>query len=687
MQCRACMDTDGEFTEMSLSTQGDGKTLYDYFNACTQLHATDGDNLPRSLCSRCVQDVQIFFNFRQKAHKSNDELKRLCTVHELKLEQIYNEQLEIAVEGSADPLAVVEFQDIQENVTELKPTFIFEPELDLPMDDIKFENLAVSSSEESNNIQIVSDIANRSQLIKETKAKARRRYKGPYQCEFCECSLKTRKEWKNHIFEAHKSEVICMECQKVYDLPRDLQRHKKLVHGTEPSIQCPWCKKPKHLLRCQIVQHFKLKHNNPYLKYFPRKRVMRSLQLYECNYCYQDFASMPELVEHIKNHTFDCPVCSVRFSKKTTCMAHIRRIHKYTADILKPSLGGTVEMEKPYKCTNCSAQFSFERNFHAHLKNEHHDQNKESENEGESPSDLKISSMRFKRGATKETTDKRGKYENRVNITTTSSNCGSSAKDSESDSDCSEQDAITKNKRTYLCSYCPRQLSSPRAVQTHEMTVHSSEASKNKEECPICHKKFYRAYIKNHMRTVHVTERKSVCDICGDSFKNNAQLCVHKLLHKKRNFPCTVCEKAFTSNSVLNIHMRSHTGETPYACHLCDRRFKIKIYLKYHLQQHAGFKRKCEECGEEFNHIGQLKVHMYKHKGMPYRCPVCDYATPRRIYFTKHLLSVHGMTMSEDELSDMFKEHTGRYPRVKNSAGLLMEEDNINEENVALNEY
>ncbi|XP_017493822.1 PREDICTED: uncharacterized protein LOC108381936 [Rhagoletis zephyria] len=94
MQCRACMDTDGEFTEMSLSTQGDGKTLYDYFNACTQLHATDVDNLPRSLCSRCVQDVQIFFNFRQKAHKSNDELKRLCTVHELKLEQIYNEQLE-----------------------------------------------------------------------------------------------------------------------------------------------------------------------------------------------------------------------------------------------------------------------------------------------------------------------------------------------------------------------------------------------------------------------------------------------------------------------------------------------------------------------------------------------------------------------------------------------------------------
>lgn len=132
------------------------------------------------------------------------------------------------------------------------------------------------------------------------------------------------------------------------------------------------------------------------------------------------------------------------------------------------------------------------------------------------------------------------------------------------------------------------------------------------------------------MQSVHTSERKFICDVCGVSFKSYLLMYSHKLLHFERNFQCTICKKKFIRSSDLKVHMRMHTGEEPFACHICDKRFKIRVRLTYHLKQHEGHKWKCKECGKEFNQIKQLKNHSYKHTGMPYRCSLCHYACAER---------------------------------------------------------
>uniref|UniRef100_A0A0A1WI98 GDNF-inducible zinc finger protein 1 n=2 Tax=Zeugodacus cucurbitae TaxID=28588 RepID=A0A0A1WI98_ZEUCU len=223
-----------------------------------------------------------------------------------------------------------------------------------------------------------------------------------------------------------------------------------------------------------------------------------------------------------------------------------------------------------------------------------------------------------------------------------------------------------EEKGKYLCSFCPRVLSSKRAVEIHEGKQHLN-IEPDLKECTFCQKKFNKVYLRKHIENVHIGERKYKCDICGNMYKTNDNVMRHRQLHTKdRNYPCAVCDKRFTEKSELKVHMRLHTGEKPFACHLCERRFRIRVHLTYHLQQHARIKHKCDVCGKEFKHVKSLRNHLYLHTDvMPYRCAVCGYGSVKRDYFVKHMLHKHDKTMSVDELFVIFQANTGRSPYVK----------------------
>ncbi|XP_036343746.1 zinc finger protein 709-like [Rhagoletis pomonella] len=727
MQCRACMQMDCVGgVEMSSAVSADGKTLYDYFNDCTQLHATSTDNLPQLLCLNCTQIVRSAYNFKEIARRSDEELRNILVFPKTEPEMIYanTEQPQDAVECTNDPLATIQPSPVAiESLMSI-------PELDIPTIDIKFENpeelCQESQGDERGDSEVLRD-------------------RVTHPCNLCDCIYTTKKELKNHIFDMHKPHIICIKCPKFFDFPKELQLHESLVHATESPMQCPWCKEyhPREVFN----KHLRSKHSNSYSKYFPGNEIgdrgSGENTSFRCEHCEKYFSSVLELADHIQEHTFDCPLCSKRFKKYGTFRAHVKRKHNHSINSLKAITSEEKDKNKPFQCSICSTQFKQQRSFRDHMKRKHNQIIKKPEEEENKPFKCSLCSRQFnqkrsfkdhmkrkhiqsiKKHAEDDEEDKpyncpicnmcfkshsavychkRRKHpdsattaEGHINA---SSNIGTEKVENENTENselirckfCNKEIPGNRikyhekrhiyalnRKRKYLCSFCPREFNSGTSVKLHEKKIHLREKPEPKE-CPICQKEVDPNYLKHHIDNVHASERKFICAFCGDSFRSNVLLHYHKRLHLERKFPCTICTKKFIRSNELKVHMRSHTGEEPYACHICDRRFKIKVRLNYHLQRHAGIKRKCKECGKEFNHVKQLKIHSYKHTGMPYRCSVCSYACAQRDVFRNHLLRMHDMTMTPDEYCAMFKANTGRNPHVKTLEELQSGAQNMEQE-------
>ncbi|XP_036318686.1 zinc finger protein 2 homolog isoform X2 [Rhagoletis pomonella] len=616
MQCRACMQKNYDgFVEMSYAVSADGKTLYDYFNECTQLQATNTDNLPKLLCLACTQSLRAAYNFRQGARRSDEELRNI-------------------LEGA-------HFGDyLNQSIYEIE-------EVNLPLQDIKTE-LTIEIINELDAGQL-SNVDSDESIPYESENGNDEFSRATHICEFCECSYTTQNKLKDHILNLHKDEITCTTCQQMFEMPRELKLHKELVHMTESPVACPWCRAPKFIPKEKLTKHMQTRHKRSFLKYFPRINVCSpdTDELFQCER-FQEFLQI-ELADNIQEHTFECVICSKSFKEHSAYKTHIKSIHNSSIcskeDIPSKDDG---KLKNALECSVCLRKFKLERTFELHMRTKHKPDSVKKNNPS---ARAKRDYARSRRKRKEVSPNKKASRESR------------------------HAQMMTEGKK-YLCSICPREFNSETSVNLHEKRVHLSKKPKSKE-CPICHKKFDRDYFKQHIQNVHTSERKFVCDICDDGFKSSTLLQHHKLLHFERKFPCNICTKKFIRSSDLKVHMRSHTGEEPFECHLCDRRFKIKVKLNYHLQQHAGIKRKCAECGKEFNNVRQLKIHSYKHTGMPYRCLVCDYSCVKREVFRHHLSRMHNMTITPDEYRAMFKANTGRNPYVKPLEELLAEEQKL----------
>lgn len=84
--------------------------------------------------------------------------------------------------------------------------------------------------------------------------------------------------------------------------------------------------------------------------------------------------------------------------------------------------------------------------------------------------------------------------------------------------------------------------------------------TKQKIECPYCHKTFpYPCYLECHIR-IHTGERPFVCQICQKTFVQLGNLKQHELVHTgKKPFQCPTCEYSTTHSLRLKMHMvRQH---------------------------------------------------------------------------------------------------------------------------------
>ncbi|XP_004521024.1 zinc finger protein 708 [Ceratitis capitata] len=688
--CRACMRVIFEgAVNLNYSVLADAKTLFTYFTACTQLRAELGDELPQILCRSCAQHLQDAYNFIRKAKQTEKKLKKILAEQKAKNHGA-NGQQENIMHFEYDPLEEVATMECgsdldtgserkdeddmkaDDNNSELEVTELNlisernDEDTEDGINDGDDKNVSITKDNSKGSVKhncadndfivdLDSDYSMQSDEEEKDIVISKNNRVVHTGCSLCDYKYTTLSKLKEHIFQMHKSHILCLKCPKVYEFPNELQMHEYLVHATESPMQCNWCRQT--FKREELPKHFQNRHWDAHKKYFPQNRSLgqstSDTSEFPCESCEKSFPSILELADHTKECKFNCPICLKSFKKLCSYRAHLRRIHDRTIRSIKKEFKGGQEQQestireemesesnqhsdkednstKLYACPFCDKLFKHRTSFYNHKTQEHQDMTSTDDNSTSANVEIEESKLKYP----------------------------------------------DKSAKKFLCSFCPRDFSTELSVKSHEKKIHLGERPEQ-EPCPICKKKFDPIYLKKHMQSVHTSERKFICDVCGVSFKSYLLMYSHKLLHFERNFQCTICKKKFIRSSDLKVHMRMHTGEEPFACHICDKRFKIRVRLTYHLKQHEGHKWKCKECGKEFNQIKQLKNHSYKHTGMPYRCSLCHYACAERNNLRKHLHRVHNMTLTNEEYNDMFRENTGRNSHVKTLEELKFEEQSL----------
>ncbi|XP_004521030.1 oocyte zinc finger protein XlCOF6 [Ceratitis capitata] len=631
MQCRACLQSNCNILiEMDVLVSQEGETLYDYFNACTQLHTSACDGLPKTLCKNCTQKLHMAYDFRKCALQSNEELKSLLQLPHIKSGLNRESSNSMFVENqSADPLEM-KFNDAlkalksPERVDVASTDIRNEVKLEIMIPDdscnseLLLEDMTAENSSES---EIVSDNSSSADSVQS------------------ESNLDVERQVYND-----KSIKIKVVNQLDY-MADEISNSEYENCSTEIFSEVTTLNRKPSAEKEIFTEEFEgqAEYLDSYSEAFTH---------YKCEYCSDAFQSDIELQNHMKRHIFKCTDCPKICIGAGYYYKHLKRLHHKEVPAKQVLIEGAErrDNERIY-CKLCNISYSTVSHYRRHAVKRHGFDSsvKNSKNQFENKSmvnniptqiNQKINANRDK--------------ERQIELTET-------AMEEEADS------PKPKEKENYLCSFCPRVLSSKRGLMKHEATLHLN-VQPELNQCSFCGKNFLKAYLRRHIEVVHKAERKFACDICGSTFKTKDVVTRHRLLHntKDYNFVCTVCDKRFTEKSVLKVHMRLHTGEMPFSCHICDKRFRIRGHLTYHLKLHDNAKLKCEVCGKEFKHPKSLHNHLYVHSGvMPYTCTICGYGSPKREYFMKHMLHKHEKEMTARELFEMYKSNTGRPPHVK----------------------
>ncbi|XP_055374712.1 zinc finger protein 211-like isoform X2 [Condylostylus longicornis] len=179
------------------------------------------------------------------------------------------------------------------------------------------------------------------------------------------------------------------------------------------------------------------------------------------------------------------------------------------------------------------------------------------------------------------------------------------------------------------------------------------------EKCHICnHISANHWNLKIHMESIHKEENDKIkafkCSYCSKTFKLQAQLARHKLIHlpeEEKKFKCSYCKKNFPSESNLKYHIRlCHEGYYSGVCDICGKAYNNRQDLKRHrLQIHEGVGKsthKCKYCCMEFGskyayNIHKFREHENQNPNIDFKCTICNKISANSEALKNHIQYVH----------------------------------------------
>ncbi|KAJ8720336.1 hypothetical protein PYW07_012379 [Mythimna separata] len=175
--------------------------------------------------------------------------------------------------------------------------------------------------------------------------------------------------------------------------------------------------------------------------------------------------------------------------------------------------------------------------------------------------------------------------------------------------------AIKQTCTEKLCDLCGDVFKNNDKLNLHKKKVHF----KNPVKCPKCPRVCASNYYLNrHIKRKHEVHREFICSSCGQGFAFKGELTSHfrnihdKLAKPKKVFSCKFCEKTYKCAKSVIVHERSaHTGLRPAECSVCNTSFYHEDYLKEHMRLHTG--------------------------ETPFKCPICGRGYAQRGNMKSHL--------------------------------------------------
>ena len=163
------------------------------------------------------------------------------------------------------------------------------------------------------------DLCEKSYSIKEyVLSHVKRAHKSEYyDCDKCGSKVKGKYSFNQHL-KSHATSIKCFNCDKVFNSPEYLRKHKSLKHKTKieriPCKECDTTFKAVEYLR----KHMKYRHS------------VKDVGRWKCEVCNKDFSGQGALINHKRIHNNDgikCDFCSKTFIQKCNLKVHVKRIH------------------------------------------------------------------------------------------------------------------------------------------------------------------------------------------------------------------------------------------------------------------------------------------------------------------------------------------------------------------------
>lgn len=183
----------------------------------------------------------------------------------------------------------------------------------------------------------------------------------------------------------------------------------------------------------------------------------------------------------------------------------------------------------------------------------------------------------------------------------------------------------------FQCPECGARFRISCDLQRH-LRTHTGERPYACRQCP--YKASVPSNLRSHERAMHSADQPARCNQCSFACSSKRELRLHAATHREGSLRCTECSYTCERRSSLTSHMRSHDKTRPYHCQACTYTSKRPANLRNHMKNKHSKKSlksrkgiakgrravschrtyQCSECPEAFVREDSLRSHCLLHR-------------------------------------------------------------------------